>query len=428
MTKATGLHHRSIGYDDGSGATHVHTEEPHPVLRDGMPPADGKPTTEYEQLMRYAADLARLYREERAGRAALFVAGQTTRRILDSIGDAVLVVDRAGRIIDVNAAFCRIIAVQRDQVLGRRVREVPELERVVEWLEMDLPPDSKDLVLDIPLPQLPPRHLEAHVSTYEGKTGDLLGTVWVLRDVTAQKRAEATRQEFLAIVSHQLRTPLTAVLGFAELLEISAGAGTDEQERTFIAGILDNARQLRDIVEQILTFTSIGADTGTFIPEPVSLSESIERAVAMSRNAATQRGIRISVELPPKPIVITAVASMITRAVEQILDNAVTFNTRDGSVWVSLREEENDAVVAVRDTGRGIPPSDLDRIFDPFYRCEDFMKANTRGLGLSLPLAQRIIRWHGGTISVSSALGVGSTFTIRLPKRPSGKQFRSGSR
>jgi len=371
------------------------------------------PPASYQQLLRYATDLARVYRAERAKRAALYIAGQTTRRILDSIGDAVLVVDQAGTVLDVNPAFCGAIGVTREAVVGARMDGISELAALTQGAgELS---GAREQVFEIALPQGPPRYLEARVSPYTDGAGHPLGRVWALRDITAEKRADETRKEFLAIVSHELRTPLTAVLGFAELLDM-AGEGTlPDDQRAIVGRIVENAKLLRDIVEQVLAFTTAGTEATTFAPETVDLVALAGDVAAAFQERATDAGVAIAVRSPSEHVFMTADGVFLRRALEQIVDNAIAFNRRGGSVEVRVEATAESAAISIADTGEGIPPAEMERIFDPFYRVAHYMTGKARGLGLGLALAQRIVRQHGGTIDVASRLGVGSTFTVHLP-------------
>lgn len=222
------------------------------------------------------------------------------------------------------------------------------------------------------------------------------------------------KTEFLAIMSHELRTPLTAVIGYAELLEMGAvGPLTDEQRRS-IRQIKTNAQDLVGMIDEILTFSRLEDRRERVRVDRVDLGRIIAEHAARFDGHAREKGLDYRVDIPPDGVIAETDPAKVGRIATNLLANAFKF-TEAGHVSVRLRCSDGDAVLRVADTGIGIPPEQLPRIFEPFWQAQRALTREYGGTGLGLAVARRLARALGGDISVESRPGVGSTFTVRLP-------------
>lgn len=232
----------------------------------------------------------------------------------------------------------------------------------------------------------------------------------VVDDVTERTRTASVRRDFVANASHELKTPVSAIIAAADTLQMAMERG-DPSAAQFAQRIEGSARQLDRLVTDLLDLSRLERDEPEMELQFLDLlvKDEVERA----RGTAEAQGIVWEVELAP-----TRVAGSgrdISIAVRNLLDNSVRYTGADGTIAVRLAAEDREAVLRINDTGEGIPTRDLDRIFERFYRVDSARARATGGTGLGLSIVKHVVESHLGTVQVESELGVGSTFTIRLP-------------
>jgi signal transduction histidine kinase len=232
------------------------------------------------------------------------------------------------------------------------------------------------------------------------------------------ERANRAKSDFLAVMSHELRTPLNAIIGYSSLLSDGipepASAGQTQQ----LHRISSSARHLLALIDEVLTLSRIEVGQEVAVPSPVHAARVVEEAMAMTEPQAKLKGLALTVELPDDdPILVTDV-NKLRQALVNLLSNAVKF-TDQGSVTLRVfAEPARDAVVfAVEDTGPGIERQHFDRIFDSFWQVDQGLSRRAGGVGLGLHITQRLVRLLGGEVELTSTMGEGSCFTIRLPRQ-----------
>ena len=240
------------------------------------------------------------------------------------------------------------------------------------------------------------------------------GAIGVFFDITQLEKLERVRQEFLSNVSHELKTPLTAIVAFVETLEAGALDDRENSER-FLAIIRKNAARMQNLIDDILELSAIEAGNVGVKAEEVELSPLINDVIMSLAAKASSRGITVSNHVPP----MTHLSSLDPRRLEQMLtnlvDNAIKFN-RDGGMVTIGCETGTRTRILVKDTGEGIPAQHLERLFERFYRVDRARSRDMGGTGLGLAIVKHLARAHGGEVRVSSELGQGSTFEIDLPQ------------
>jgi len=224
-----------------------------------------------------------------------------------------------------------------------------------------------------------------------------------------------TRTRFLSHVSHELRTPLTAIYQFACLIRDGLGGPVTDEQLDYVGVILRNSRALSDMIGDLLEATR--AETGklSISAHPVPLQRVVDEAVRTMEGSAAAKGLSLAATVPPDLPDVVADPGRIGQVVRNLIDNAVKFTHRGGSVSVACRYDGEMVEVAVSDTGAGIAPEGVERIFDRLHQESSFSDAGRSGLGLGLYLCREIVRGHGGRIWVESTLGEGSTFLFTLP-------------
>ena len=241
------------------------------------------------------------------------------------------------------------------------------------------------------------------------------GIMAVLHDVTQQKRLDDARKEFVANVSHELRTPLTNIKGYTETL-IDAGEDIDAETRDrFLDIVYNEADRMTRMVKDLLTLTKLDYDRADDEPGDVDIA-SVARSVATSMDIeARKQGVTISCLVPADLPHIRGDRDRIQQVVMNIVSNAVKYNQRGGRVDITGGERGGNIFVTVSDTGLGIPEEDLPRIFERFYRVDKARSREKGGTGLGLAIAKEIIETYGGSISVRSQEGRGTSMTMTFP-------------
>ncbi len=266
--------------------------------------------------------------------------------------------------------------------------------------------------------------------------GRVIGTFGISRDVTAQVGAEDTlarqaselsaqnerlreldrlKDEFIATVSHELRTPLTSIIGYIELLRDEGMDGPNTGQFTEVIG--RNAEQLLRLVGDLLFLSRMRTGKLAIDLHATDLAGLAAKAVAEMRPQARRKNVELVLSATAVPP-FAADPVRITQLLGNLISNAVKFTGAGGRVEVSIGAQEDRAVLAVADTGAGIPAADREKIFERFYRSATAARLVVPGTGLGLPIVKAIVEAHGGSITVDSAEGQGSTFTVHLPLRP----------
>ncbi|MCK4314365.1 MAG: PAS domain S-box protein, partial [Anaerolineae bacterium] len=346
-------------------------------------------------------------------KARLFQAAEGGRRrlaaILASTTDAVLVTDRDDRILLVNPAAERAFGIAADAVVGQKINQTELAPVLVQVFEEPLPP-SEALTEEVPLPD--GRTLYASVSTILSADGERIGRVAVMRDITRFKELDEMKSEFVATVSHDLRSPLTFIRGYAAMLPM-VGEFNDTQHE-YIEKILHGVEQMSELIDDLLDLGRIEAGVG-LEREPCHLGTILVGAVDGMRARAAAEGLTLRLEPAESVAVVAGDAALLRQAVTNLVDNAVKYTPSGGIVTVGLSVRDEQAVIRVADTGIGIDPDDHVRLFEKFYRIRRRDTMGIPGTGLGLAIVKSIVERHGGKVWVDSELDKGSTFYVSLP-------------
>jgi PAS domain S-box-containing protein len=329
--------------------------------------------------------------------------------ILANIADGIVAVDREGAVVLWNAAAEKITGVPAAEALGRTPFDV--LQRN---LESDSDGAGDDRLISI-MRGREEVWLSMSEAVMRDPVGAVSGRIFAFRDISADRLVEQMKSDFVSSVSHELRTPLTSIYGFAETLLRQDVLFGDEERTTFLGYIASESQRLTQIVDALLNVARL--DTGDLQVRLAStdVRDVVDEAVNGIR-AGTSNGRSFVVELPEEPVAAKADPEKLLQVFAILLDNAVRYSPAGGTVRVGA-ERKNDIVeLVVEDEGVGIPLSDQDQIFRKFYRGTDAdSRVGSGGTGLGLFIARGLVTAMGGTISVSSREGEGSTFAIELP-------------
>ena len=315
---------------------------------------------------------------------------------IESLGDALVVCEPDGRISAVNPRVGEIAPALRPGVDVRAARSpLPELD---EALAGEVIVDHGDRTLAITAARL------------GSQAGD--GVVWTLRDVSERARLERMKSDFVATASHELRSPLTSIKGFVELLARSDALG--EREREFVDVILTSTDRLVDLVNDLLDVARLEAGKMEVHPRLFDLTELVREMAALIAPRVAEKGQQLELELPPGLPRALADPGRVRQIVTNLLSNAHLYTGAGGRITVRVEAREGWLRLSVSDTGRGMSQDDVDRAFDRFVRRDD----SSAGTGLGLSIVRSLVDLQGGKIHVDSTPGEGSTFTVELPGEP----------
>jgi two-component system phosphate regulon sensor histidine kinase PhoR len=339
--------------------------------------------------------------------------------VLSSMVEGVLAVDTQERVIAVNAAAARLLDTTAAEAEGKAIQEVvrnPDLQRVVAETLQGRQPVEADIVMRVGAED---RDLQANGTLLLGASGDdaAVGAVVVLNDVTRLKRLEAVRRDFVANVSHELKTPVTTIKGFAETLSDGALDDPDAAHR-FVRIIAGQADRLNSIIEDLLALSTLeqSIDSPLLQLDEADLCDVVAVALDVVGPKAEAKGVTLR-ELCPGRLLATVSPPLLEQAVVNLVDNAVKYSPAGAAVEVAVEEAGDEVVISVTDEGPGVPREHLPRLFERFYRVDKARSRDLGGTGLGLAIVKHIAQIHGGRVSVESVVGRGSTFRIHLPRR-----------
>jgi len=334
------------------------------------------------------------------------------RGILASVAEGIVAVDDSGRVALLNPQSGELLGVGQGDVVGSRVDDLPLPRKVIELFTECLQMNelcSAEFELDNPR-----RQLVLHVASVRTGEGEGWGAVGVGRDVTTERQIEQMRRQFISDASHEIRTPLTSIGGFAAA--IADGTAATPDERLHSANlIVREVERLTRLVNDLLSLSKIESGAVTLNREAVDMSDLIHAAIESFDPQAQERDSRVELDLPGDLPAVSADPDRIYQVVVNLLSDALRFNRSGGEIVISARPENSLVRVAIEDSGPGIASEQLSRIWERFHRADSSRARLDGGTGLGLAIVRSIVEAHGGTVSVESELGKGSTFSFTLP-------------
>ncbi|HID65262.1 MAG TPA: GAF domain-containing protein [Anaerolineae bacterium] len=367
-----------------------------------------------KQAILYGRDLRRVYQAEKARREMVEAISRRMQAVFDSMTGGLLIISDDLRIMDANPAFCALVERKVESIVGRPVSAVLPASELDNLLREAAGGERSTASGEIGLTEPRPRTLLATISRVEA--GKSKGWVIVLNDMTAWKRMENLKAEFIGIASHELRTPLAIIMGYVSILTEELADRLDATEQEFMNSILESGERLTRIVDELVQFAEAEGGEVRFTELKIDLREIAREAISALEAKIREKGIEIREEFPPQRAEVRGDRKMLVGVLRHLLENAINFNQPEGKITVVIGEKDDFYQVDVKDTGVGIPQVELPRIFDKFYQVEEHMTRWVGGLGLGLSIAKRAVELHGGEIWAESVLGQGSTFSFTLPK------------
>jgi two-component system phosphate regulon sensor histidine kinase PhoR len=326
--------------------------------------------------------------------------------------EGVVVVDRDERIVHLNDAARKILGTEARRrpwlweltanrafadAVARVVREGVEVR-----FEVEVPGEIKAQIIEL------------NASPIRAETGEVEGGVMVLHDITKLRQLESIRRDFVANVSHELKTPVTAIRGLIETLHDDAEMAPEIREG-FLRKAANQCMRLSALVTDLLTLSRLESAPGSLERQPLDLKVVINEAIQSLGALAEERGLDLRTSLPALPVTVWGDAESLHQVVSNLVDNAIKYTPDGGRVDIRLRTGEEHAIFEVQDTGIGISAEEKERVFERFYRVDKSRSRELGGTGLGLSIVKHVVLYLDGEVSVESEPEAGSTFRVELP-------------
>ncbi|MGM0897272.1 MAG: two-component system histidine kinase PnpS [Bacillota bacterium] len=334
------------------------------------------------------------------------------KTLIENMGSALVMIDRQGTISLINRAFLEETGLTSDGVLGVLYREIniaPELKSFIEKVFMTETRSREQIEF---AEGVGVKNLDVYGAPVIGEHERWLGVVIVFHDITELKKLEQVRKDFVANVSHELRTPVTSIKGFSETLLDGAYQDTNTL-LSFLEIIQTESNRLEMLINDLLNLSNMERSAFHIQLEATDMKTVIERAIETVHPKLKEKSISIDLKLDP--VMVKGDGNRLIQVIVNLLINAATYSQENTTVSLRLHAEGGQAVVKVKDQGMGIEATEIDRLFERFYRVDRARSRNSGGTGLGLSIVKHIIEAHHGKVEVESEVGVGTTFTVYLP-------------
>lgn len=345
--------------------------------------------------------------------------------ILESVAEGVLVLDELDTVLLYNRAASQVLRIEDAAIVGRAINCIAEYGQDNEERQRALllyaaladgirqarqHGDAQHTIVE-----LPGQTIDTTYTPVTTPDGERVGVAAVLRDITREIEADKAKREFIATVSHELRTPLTSVKGYIDLLMLGTAGPVSDMQKTFLQVVKSNADRLNALVEDLLEISRLENGKVALNVRPLFLPDLVNDICASLRTETERKRMSLSVEIDPLLPSVEADPKRVGQVLTNLLSNAHKYTRDGGQISVHCMRRDDLVQVDVSDTGVGIPPEELPKMFSRFFRTNNALKDEVGGTGLGLSIAKSFIELHGGDMWVTSELEVGSTFSFTLP-------------
>ena len=348
--------------------------------------------------------------------------------IVANAEDAIVGRSLDGIITSWNKGAERVYGWKAEEVLGKPIIMIApeelegEMRKILERVRKDKPIEHYETqrlrkdgkIIDVSL----------SVSAIRDEHGEIVGSSAVARDVTERKQLDRQKSEFIFIASHQLRTPLTAIKWFLEMLLAGDAGKLQETQEKFLKNAFESNERMIDLINDLLSVSRIESGTIELVPVPTNVSEMLKGVVEENMPLAAEK--KVTLELFPAELPRVEIDPKLVRQVfMNLISNAIKYTPSGGTVRVTAGQDGAFLTFSVKDTGIGIPPDEVPLLFTKFFRATNAAKSDAEGTGLGLYVVKRIVELSGGSLSFTTALGQGSSFTFTLPVEGSAPRRRA---
>ena len=326
--------------------------------------------------------------------------------LTQNIGDGFILLGKNNEIVSINKKAVEVFGTPNTDLIKKDVLEIDHSTNFIEAINSAYTGNSEQVQLI-----LNNKEYVLHISPVIPEEKEVVGVVIIIVDNTEKAQGEKLRREFSANVSHELKTPLTSILGYAEL--ITTGMAKTEDVSNFCTKIHSEAKNLLALIEDIMKISQLDEKEYDSSTESINMQELIETIVSRLTDSAEKKHIHIKTEL--EKVIITGFERVLDETFYNIIENAIKYNVENGKIDISLFQNNNSACIKIKDTGIGIPPESIDRVFERFYRVDKSHSGIVKGTGLGLSIVKHAVQLHNGTIDVKSEVGKWTEIFITIP-------------
>jgi len=360
----------------------------------------------------------RLRKERERNLLELAAERSRTASIIQSMGEGLLVVNQRRQLVLLNPVAQGMLRLHDADAVGKQIEGLLHNQALEEFILGALSQKAPHPILarkEIASGHEPNEVLAATLSPILGEKQEVIGVVVVLRDISEQKRIEKSKSDFVRMVAHELKAPLGAIEGYLNLILEGMIKDDSARQMQIIERCRDRATALLALIRDLLDLSTIEAGKVAQEMEPLELGEVLKEVVDFMASEARSRDITLRLEISPRLPRVVGDREDLMRVFTNLVSNAIKYNRPGGEVKVAASKVDSHVVVAVKDTGFGIPPEERARIFDEFYRVKNEHTRKICGTGLGLAIVKRIVESHRGYVEVESEVDRGSTFAVHLP-------------
>ncbi|PLS16961.1 PAS domain-containing sensor histidine kinase [Bacillus sp. M6-12] len=335
--------------------------------------------------------------------------------LIENIGSCVLLIDNKGYVTLINRSYKHLFKVIGTDFLYKLYYEVIQHKEIIQIIE-EIFVTEKSLRRQLILPvDLERKHFEVYGAPIIGTNDEWKGILIVFHDITELKKLEQIRKDFVANVSHELKTPITSIKGFSETL-LDGALNDKETLENFLGIILKESNRLQILIQELLDLSKIEQHEFTLNIEKLDIKLLLQETCDILDGKALQKEIELNIASPEHQVFIEGDSFRLKQAFINLITNALTYTSNSGRVDVIIKDERELVRIEIKDTGIGIEKEELPRIFERFYRVDRGRGRNSGGTGLGLAIVKHIVEAHKGQIYVESKPGEGSTFIVELQK------------
>ncbi len=334
------------------------------------------------------------------------------KAILSSMVDGVIATDANENIMLINPAAKNMLLLKNQNYKNMNLMKVIRNHRIIDYLEKALK-NNITLTKEISIKKEEEKIFRCHFAPINDKNDEVIGGVVVFTDITELRRLEQVRKDFVANVSHELKTPLTSIIGYVDTL-IENENINEENQKKFMNIIKKEANRLSFLIQDLLDLSKF--EQKRFELNSGNIKKIIDKTVSILDDKAEKKNIDIYKEVDKDLENVFMIKEQIEQVMINLLDNAIKYTSNNGNVWIRALDKNNKVLIEIEDDGIGIPEKDLDRIFERFYRVDKARSRKLGGTGIGLSIVKHIIKNHDSKIEVKSEIGEGTKFSFYLKK------------
>jgi PAS domain S-box-containing protein len=338
--------------------------------------------------------------------------------VLNSFTDALVVTDWQTNVVLFNNKAGRLFGLSNDNVIGRPISDCMKSDDLLSFCMRAMKSDSSLATLmegEEPVIKAGEKTVRVHVDPVKNQAGAVIGAVCLFHDVTKVDAMDKLRSDFLSMVSHELKAPLSSLLMQISVVLDGLAGELSAKQTDLLGKAKEKTKGMITLVNDILDYRRIQEGKSIQKIESLNLAEILQRTAELMRLSAEEKGVSITCEIAQELPTFSGDRGGMEAALVNLISNAIKYTPKGGNVNVSLNREGKGIRLMVADTGIGIPEDDIERIFEKFYRIKTEQTRSIAGSGLGLSIVKGIVDAHGGKIHVESEVGSGTTFIVALP-------------